>query len=65
MNVEKATLTVDQAAKVLGVGRASAYAAIARGEVPVVRIGRRILVPRRALERLLAGSSAAEGADGR
>ena len=39
----------------LRVGRNSAYEAARRGELPAVRIGRRLLVPRLALERLLSG----------
>lgn len=49
------TLTVEEAAKLLRIGRNSAYEAARRGELPVVRIGRRLLVPRVALERLLGG----------
>ncbi|MQF69591.1 helix-turn-helix domain-containing protein [SAR202 cluster bacterium AD-804-J14_MRT_500m] len=46
-------LTVDEVAESLGVGRNTAYEAVHRGEIPALRIGRRILVPRAALERLL------------
>ena len=53
MDTEKLTLTVDEAAICLGIGRNSAYEAIARGEIPVLRIGKRLLVPRAALERML------------
>jgi excisionase family DNA binding protein len=35
----------------LGISRTVAYAMIARGELPVVRIGRSVRVPREALER--------------
>lgn len=38
----------------LGLSRASAYDAAARGEIPTIRIGRRILVPTAALRRMLA-----------
>jgi excisionase family DNA binding protein len=48
------TLTVDEAAKVLGISRALAYELIARGEIPNLRLGRRIVVPRHALDLLLA-----------
>jgi excisionase family DNA binding protein len=47
------TMTVEEAAAALGIGRTSAYAAIARGELPCIRIGRRVVVPRPAMERLL------------
>ena len=48
------TTTIVEAAKVLGVGRNQAYeAARRRGEIPTIRIGKRLLVPLAALERLL------------
>ena len=49
----RSTLTVEEAAEVLGLSRAFAYEAVSRGEIPSIRIGRRILVPKVALERLL------------
>ena len=54
MDGEKLTLTVDETAKCLGIGRNSAYEAIARGEIPVIKFGKRLLVPKAALEILLA-----------
>jgi excisionase family DNA binding protein len=53
----RATTTVEAAAKVLGIGRNQAYAAAARGEIPVIRIGKRLLVPIAALERLVNGDA--------
>jgi excisionase family DNA binding protein len=47
------TFTVEEAAELLGVGRGTAYEAARRGELPTVRLGRRLLVPRHALEQLL------------
>ena len=47
------TLTIDEAAEVLGIGRNAAYDAAKRGELPTLRIGRRLLVPAAALDRLL------------
>ena len=52
---EEATFTVVEAAKLLRVGRNQAYQAVASGEIPVIKIGKRLLVPRAALERLLSG----------
>lgn len=49
----KATLTIDETAERLGIGRSSAYQAAKAGEIPTIRIGRRILVPAAALERML------------
>jgi excisionase family DNA binding protein len=52
-HIERQTLTVEEAARVLGIGRSAAYLAAQRGDLPVIRIGRRYVVPRAALERLL------------
>lgn len=49
-----ATVSVEYAAAMLGLGRNTVYCAIRRGELPVLRIGRRIVVRRATLERLLA-----------
>ncbi len=49
------TLTVDEAAERMGINRNSAYEAARRGEIPTLRIGRRILVLRRPFERMLGG----------
>jgi excisionase family DNA binding protein len=57
--VERRTLTVEEAARVLGIGRNTAYDAVRRGEIPTITIGRRLLVPRDALERMLAGEGTA------
>ena len=51
----KATLTIAEAARALGVGKNQAYEAAHRGEIPTIKIGHRILVPRAAFERLLNG----------
>jgi excisionase family DNA binding protein len=60
--MERLTVTVEEAASILGIGRNSAYEAVRRGEIPVIRIGRRFLVPRAALERMLS-EGAPSGAD--
>lgn len=49
------TLTVDEAAEILGISRGSAYEAVRQGEIPTIRIGRRILVLAPAFERMLDG----------
>ena len=54
---ERLVLTVEEAAKILNLSRASAYQGVAHGEIPSIRVGRRILVPRQALERMLKGNS--------
>ncbi|MDO8750682.1 MAG: helix-turn-helix domain-containing protein [Dehalococcoidia bacterium] len=53
--IERVTYTVDEARRLLGLGRASAYEAIRKGEIPVLHIGRRLLVPRAALLKMLEG----------
>lgn len=50
---ERKTLSIAEAAKMLGIGRNQAYEAARRGEIPTIRIGRRMLVPAAAFERLL------------
>jgi excisionase family DNA binding protein len=50
------TWTVEEAAVALGISRAFAYDAVRRGDIPAIKIGRRILVPRSALDRLLERS---------
>lgn len=50
------TLTVEEAAQALGISRAFAYEAVARGDIPSIRIGRRVLVPKVALERMVNGA---------
>jgi len=50
---KRLTFTVVEAATLLGIGRNSAYEAIKAGILPSVQIGRRILIPRAALEQFL------------
>jgi excisionase family DNA binding protein len=49
----RATVTVQEAAQILGLGRNQAYEAAAAGQIPTIRIGKRILVPIAALNRML------------
>jgi excisionase family DNA binding protein len=51
-------LTVREAAGILRVGRNQLYQAVARGEIPAVRIGRTIRIPKHALLDLLTSGSA-------
>ena len=53
----KATISVTEAATILGIGRNQAYEAARRGDIPTIKIGKRILVPRAALDRLLEGAT--------
>lgn len=51
--MDKLTYSVEEAAKVLGIGRNTAYEAVRSGEIPSVKIGKRLLVPVKALENML------------
>jgi excisionase family DNA binding protein len=53
-NDRPATMSVEQAGELLGISRRSAYRAAATGQLPTLRLGRRILVPTAALHRMLA-----------
>lgn len=52
---ERATITVEEAAQIIGIGRNQAYNAAATGQLPTLRIGRRILVPTAKLFDMLGG----------
>ena len=47
------TYDIEEAGRLLGIGRNQAYEAAHRGDFPTIRIGRRLLVPKAALDRLL------------
>jgi excisionase family DNA binding protein len=50
---ERKTMTIPEAAKMLGISRNAAYQAAKRGELPVIRIGRLVLVSVPALQRMI------------
>lgn len=54
MSATRQVLTVSEAAQALGISRTLAYQLVARQELPSLRLGRRIVVPRQAIETLLA-----------
>jgi excisionase family DNA binding protein len=55
MTTQRLAVDVVEAGKMLGLGRSAAYAAAARGEIPTLRFGRKIIVPLAQLEALLRG----------
>jgi excisionase family DNA binding protein len=55
---DRQVLTVSEAANVLRLSRAFTYELVARGEIPAVRLGRRIMIPGVAIDRLLENSMA-------
>jgi len=54
---ESLVMDVDEAGKALNLSRATAYTLINQGVIPSIRFGKRIVVPRRALEKLLDTAS--------
>ena len=60
---EALVLTVEEAAKLLRIGRTACYEGIRRGDIPAVRIGRTLRVPRRGLHNLLNGNRANRAPD--
>jgi excisionase family DNA binding protein len=58
------TITVETAAKELGISRSSAFKAAHRGEIPAIVIGRRVLVLRRGLDELLEGKQTFRAPEG-
>ncbi len=64
--IERGTVTIDELAAKLGVDRGTAYR-LARADklpIPVIRVGRRQVVARAALERILAGERLSSHSDG-
>jgi len=52
-NEERLVWSVEEAARLLGISRAHAYELVARGELPHLRLGRRVVVPKHAIETLI------------
>lgn len=50
---QQATVTVEFAGEALGISRGLAYDAARRGDLPTIRVGRRLLVPTAALRRMV------------
>ena len=53
MDLECQTMSVEEAAKILGISRNLAYAAVKTAKLPAIRFGRKIRVPDAVVERLL------------
>lgn len=51
--IQRQTYTVVEVAKMLGIGRGQAYEAVRRGEIPSIRLGKRLVVPKPLIERML------------
>ena len=61
INNERLTYNVSEAAKLLGLSKNSAYQACLKGEIPHLKIGKRILIPRAQLDRMLNEAGKAKG----
>ena len=60
-DTQRITMTVEECAKALGISRNSAYNLVAEGRLPHLRLGRRLVIPRVALDRLLKGVGSGVG----
>lgn len=58
---DRLAVSVNEAARLLGISRDLAYDLVARGEIPAIRLGRRLVVARRTLQHLLAGQAVTAG----
>jgi excisionase family DNA binding protein len=58
---QQGTVSVTQAAKILGISRGSAFSAVHRGEIPALRLGHRLVVPTAALKKMLESPSLTTG----
>jgi excisionase family DNA binding protein len=50
-------VSVGEAARLLGISRAHAYELVTRAELPHIRLGRRVVVPTRAIEQLIENAT--------
>ena len=57
MAYEKSVYTVPQVAKILGINRNLAYELARRGDLPALRLGKRLVCPKQAIDRLLSQGS--------
>ena len=60
VTTEKLVLRVPEAGELLGVSRAHAYLMVKRGLLPVLKLGRRYVVPVPALMKMLENAGAKE-----
>jgi excisionase family DNA binding protein len=57
-SITRRTYSVEEAAVILGLSRASAYNYARSGILPVIRLGKRLIVPAAAIERMLTATGA-------
>lgn len=61
MNNLPATVSVTEAAEILGVGRDAAYKGVQEGQIPSLRLGRQIRIPTSKLRDLLGLRDTSDG----
>ena len=54
VNGNRLCITVPEAAEMLGISRNFAYELVKQKQLPVIKFGKRLLIPRAALEKMLA-----------
>ncbi len=57
-NEERLTYDIPEAGKKAGLGRNASYEAARRGQIPTIRLGSRLLVPKKKWDAILAGEAA-------
>ena len=60
---ERLTLTVEEACKRLGIGRSLGYELARQGQLPTLRLGRKLVVPAAALQRMLENTGQREDSE--
>jgi excisionase family DNA binding protein len=63
MKDDPLVVTVGEAADLLGISRGLAYILVHQGTLPSIRLGRRVLIPRRRLQQLVDSGQILTGAD--
>ena len=53
---DRLTFNVTEAAKLLGISRGLAYEMVRQGKLKALRFGKRLLIPKHSLERMLANT---------
>jgi len=53
IETERRTVSVEEPGRILGISRGAAYARAKDGSIPTIRLGKRLLVPKAAFDKLL------------
>ena len=58
--MERRIYTIEEAIQMLGLSRATVYKLVKEGKIPALRIGRRLVIPKAAFEKMLDGATIKE-----